>query len=420
MDSLIFAEISCMKRLLVIGYVWPEPGSSAAGSRMMFLLNSFKNRDYKICFATTASRTAYMADLESLGITTKSIRLNDSSFDRFLSDFKPDVVLFDRFMMEEQFGWRVDDFAPKAIKVLDTEDLHFLRKAREEAWKKKLPETSLILDSDLTKREIASIYRCDLSLIISDFEMDLLKNQFNIPFSILFYFPFLVPEIKETEDLPKFKERGHFLTIGNFKHEPNRNSVLYLKEMIWPLIRKELPKAELHIYGAYESAKIKALHHPASGFQIKGRAADSREVMKNARICIAPLRFGAGIKGKFIEAMQCGTPSVTTPVGTEGIASSREWPGMVKTEPEAIAKAAVDLYLNEKNWQMAHKKGVEIINERFTDKGISGNFFEILESVKAKLQSHRRENFTGAMLKHHQHRSTYFMAKFIEEKNRDK
>src|SRR5690606_12663340 len=94
----------------------------------------------------------------------------------------------DRFVSEEQFGWRVSQECPNAVQILDTEDLHFLRSAREKAFKKK---EEINLYNETTIREIASILRCDLSLIISEFEMNLLLNEFHIAPELLYYLPFI-------------------------------------------------------------------------------------------------------------------------------------------------------------------------------------------------------------------------------------
>ena len=119
------------KKLLVIGSVWPEPSTTAAGCRMQQLLGAFLRFGYKITFASTASRTEYSLDLEKVGVAEVTIQLNHSSFDDFIKKLLPTIVIFDRFMIEEQFGWRVAEFAPKALRILNTEDLHALRKARE-------------------------------------------------------------------------------------------------------------------------------------------------------------------------------------------------------------------------------------------------------------------------------------------------
>ena len=102
-----------------------------------------------------------------------------------------------------------------------------------------------------------------------------------------------------------YEEREHFVFVGNFFHQPNVDAVLQLKKL-WKFIRKQLPKAEVHVYGAYVSQQIHQLHKPEEGFIIKGFAEDALEVVKKARVVLAPIRFGAGIKGKLTEAMLCG------------------------------------------------------------------------------------------------------------------
>ncbi|WP_424493584.1 glycosyltransferase family 4 protein [Salinimicrobium sp. GXAS 041] len=408
-----------MKKLLVIGYVWPEPGSSAAGSRMMQLLDFFQKRDFEITFATGASLTPFAADLAEKGIKTVKIKVNDAAFDDLIAQIQPEIVLFDRFMMEEQFGWRVSMVCPNALRILDTEDLHFLRKAREMAFKKGISEQDFILESDLTKREIAAIYRCDLSLIISEAEMQLLKDVFNLPDQLLHYLPFMYNEISEEKvaSLPGFSERKNFISIGNFLHEPNWNAVLTLKEKIWPHIRKKLPQAEIHIYGAYPSKKVFNLHNPASGFLVKGRAKNSEEVMTAARVCLAPIKFGAGLKGKFIEAMRCGTPSVTTNIGAEGIPGELPWNGGIADDNEAFASAAVELYEDKNAWKQAQENGFKIMNGRFSKMAFEAAFLKKINAIKSNLEDHRRKNFTGAMLQHHLYKSSYYMSRYIELKN---
>src|SRR6218665_419081 len=113
--------------LLVIGYVWPEPRSSAAGGHMMQLLDCFLQRGWQITFATPAKEGEHKADLAALGIGEQAIELNNASFDTFVHALNPAVVLFDRFMMEEQFGWRVEQQCPQALRVLETSDLQSLR-----------------------------------------------------------------------------------------------------------------------------------------------------------------------------------------------------------------------------------------------------------------------------------------------------
>ena len=252
--------------------------------------------------------------------------------------------------------------------------------------------------------------------------MELLVSEFRIPEEILHYLPYLLESISidELQNLPSFEDRKDFISIGNFLHEPNWNAVISLKEKIWPLIRKKLPEANLHIYGAYPSEKVFNLHDEKRGFIVNGRAGDSSEVMRNARICLAPIRFGAGLKGKLIEAMQNGTPSVTTSIGAEGINNNLPWNGFIAHSDNEFITKAVELYSDENLWNQKQMAGIEIINARFCKEEFQGNLKSRLEEIKTNLEAHRYRNFTGEMLKHHLHKSTYYMSRFIEEKNRHK
>ncbi len=314
-----------MKNLVIIGKVFPEPNSTAAGSRMLQLMDIFLSQNYQITFLSTASISENSFDLNSKNIQFQNIVLNDNSFDHLIKKLSPEIVIFDRFTTEEQFGWRVSEQAPNAFKILDTEDLHFLRNAREKAFKqnKNLENSDLV--NDVFKREIASILRCDLSLIISEFEMNMLKNQFKIDEKILFYLP-IFAEIKKSE-IP-FSKRRNFVSIGNFLHEPNWQTVLQLKK-IWKNIKNQLPEAEIHIYGAYATEKVFQLHNQKEGFIIKGRAENVESVFSQAKVLLAPIPFGAGIKGKLLESMRFGLPNVTSTVGAEAMHGNFDWNGFI-------------------------------------------------------------------------------------------
>ncbi|MCE3281243.1 MAG: glycosyltransferase [Bacteroidetes bacterium] len=403
--------------ILIIGSVWPEPDSSAAGSRMLQLIELFQSQEWDVTFASVAADSEFAIDLEKINVKKVRIELNSDSFDSFVKELNPSIVMFDRFMTEEQFGWRVAENCPDALRILDTEDLHSLRRGRHLAWKENRPFSPEDLYSDVAKREIASIYRCDLSLIISEYEMKLLKDNFKIDVSLLHYLPFMLESVHEYEH-PSFSQRKNFISIGNFLHEPNWDSVVYLKNEIWPRIRKKLPDVELHVYGAYPSQKVFELNNAKEGFIIKGRTEKLWDVMINSRVLLAPLRFGAGLKGKLIDAMTYGTPNVTTPLGAESMHGDLEWCGLIADNAQDFADSAVKLYSDEKLWKQSQQNGIKIINTLFQKKEAGEKLISNIQKLSHELQSHRMKNFTGAMLMHHTIASTKYMSKWIEEKNK--
>lgn len=407
-------------KLLVIGTVWPEPGSSAAGIRMMQLIRAFQSDGWDITFASTAARSPFRVDAASNKISFEEIQLNSSSFDAYIKSMKPDAVLFDRFMTEEQFGWRVAEHCPKALRILDLEDLHCLRNARLKALKSgRIFEPENLLSDERAFREIASVLRSDLTLVISEFEMKLLSKLFRVDERLLMYLPYLLEPIDLKFDAqPDFNSRVDFVTIGNFRHEPNVDSVVFLKQAIWPLIREKLPDTHMHVYGAYPSSGIQQLHDSDNGFLIHGRAESADTVLQNARVCLAPLRFGAGLKGKLIEAMRSGTPSVTTNIGAEGIPGRYDWPGFTENDAESFADAAINLYTTQDIWEKAVQKGFQLLQNRFQAADFLPALHKALHVIMDNPDAHRKQNFYGGMLAHHAFASTKYLSKWIEAKNR--
>ncbi len=422
--------------VLFIGLVWPEPNSSAAGVRMLQIVHSFLEQDYHVSFACSAARSEFSFPLENLGVICHSILLNDHSFDVFVSELKPTMVVFDRYITEEHYGWRVTENCPNALRILDTEDLHCLRKARQKALKENREfEVSDLLVEETAKREIASILRCDITWIISEFEMYILKNVFKLDESLFAYLPMWVDTVgmlhatslqyqtnatslqyqtNATSLQYQFHLKSNFSFIGNFLHEPNWDAVLFLKKEIWPIIRKKLPQVELHIFGAYPSQKVLDLHNPKEGFIVKGRANNLEEVYDSTRVFLAPLRFGAGIKGKLMEAMLRGVPSVTTSVGAESMHGDNAWNGSIEEGAEAFADAAVSLYSYEKIWQDSVENGVQLIQSRYIKK--DNSFISHLEELFYNLEMHRRQNFMGSLLQYQSFQATKYMSKWIELK----
>lgn len=403
-----------MKQLVIIGSVWPEPNSTAAGSRMLQLISLFQKQDFLITFLCSASPSEFSFDLNQISVATQSIQLNDSSFDLLIQEINPAVVLFDRFMIEEQYGWRVMENCPNALRILDTEDLHFLRKAREIAYKQNRELVFEDYISDTFKREMASIYRCDLTLLISEYEMQLATETFKMDPSILHYLPFLSREINP--NVPEFEDRQHFISIGNFLHEPNWQTVLQLKKH-WKSIKELLPDAELHVYGAYVSEKARHLHNEKEGFLIKGRAESVIDVYSKARILLAPIPYGAGLKGKLFEAMQLGLPSVTTTMGAEGMHGNLDWNEFIAFDDTDFIAKTVELYTNKSLWETAQNKGYEIIEKRFKTNLFAADFRNKVEYLQENLTTHRNQNFLGQIVHHQSLQSTKYMSKWIEAKN---
>lgn len=401
-------------RVLFISAYWPESNATAAGIRLQQLIDFFKDTSCEVHYSSTADSEHEARELlEQSGVKTHSVLINDDSFNQFISDLNPTYVVFDRYVIEEQFGWRVTESCPNAMRILDTEDLHSLRVSRQLARKEdRIWTETYWKEQEICKREIASIYRCDLSIVISKVEWDYLKNLFHIPESLFVYLPFLHKENKES--LPSYEERSDFVFIGNGMHAPNRDAVVFLKESIWPIIKEAIPNAKLHVYGAYLPQQIVDFHNPKEGFLVHGQAKSSFEVISQARVNLATLRYGAGIKGKVVEGILFNTPTVVTDIAAEGIKGLRP----TSTNAKDLADCAVKWHQDAAAWN-AQCKAYQSIKTTLlsTEKDIL-HFRKRIQSINANLVAHRNENFTGEMLQYHALKSTKYFSKWIEEKNK--
>ena len=207
--------------------------------------------------------------------------------------------------------------------------------------------------------------------------------------------------------------------IGNFRHGPNLDAVYYLKEHIWPLIREEIPDAQVSIYGAYMPDKLIRLQDEEMGFLLKGHAENISDVFRQARILLAPLRFGAGLKGKLMDAMSFGLPFVTTPVGLEGFSHKKACPGLASHNAAELANKAAILYRDKALWTQVQQNGLEFIRKHFNKDIHTTSLKEAIVALSENLDNIRSSNIMGLVFWHQTLQGTKYMSKWIEEKNKN-
>ena len=208
------------------------------------------------------------------------------------------------------------------------------------------------------------------------------------------------------------------MMIGNFRHAPNEDGVRWLIHEIWPLIRRRLPNVSLDIYGAYPSKEMMALTSKKEGIFVRGPISDHLEVLRSHRVNLAPLRFGAGIKGKISDGWWAGTPVVATSIGAEGMSDSYSFGGLIADSAEDFAEAAVRLFQEEKEWAAQQQSGIQLIQALYSleiNRAELVHFLAFLLSNRGELRS---RNWLGAMLDYHSMRSTRYFSKWIEEKSK--
>jgi hypothetical protein len=411
-------------RALLIAKNWPEPASTAAGRRTLDLMDLCHQAGYQIHIASPAETTPFQQDLPDMAYTPHRVAVNDSAFDQWIATLKPQLVVYDRFVMEEQFGWRVREHCPDAATLLDTSDFHTLREARQHAVRQfdasdgsappRLPD----LYTATAERELAAMARCDRVLMISQVEIKWLTSVFNLPVEQLLYLPFLIPALPDTQAWRTYDDRQHLMMIGGFKHAPNKDAVLWFKQAVWPKVRRELPAAECHVYGAYADHTVQQWHAPKQKFFIKGRCDDALETMSRYRLNVAPLRFGAGQKGKILEGWLTGTPTVTTPIGAESMIAPDALGYPISDDPDQLAATLVGLYQSPENWQKVQRCGLQALRTGFLRDDHAPGFIDALHNLHDNLADIRHRNLWGRILWQSKHRATEYMSRWIEAKNR--
>ncbi len=413
--------------ILLCCAVWPEPESSAAGVRVQFMIDSVRrlNPDWRLVVHSGALPNAAMERLRAeQGLECESIPANDPGFDDWVGRLSPDIVIFERFYTEEQFGWRVREHAPTVIQVLDTSDLHFLRQFREAGFRVAGVDDIMRAPPPgesrrVMHRELASVLRTDRTWVVSRFELELIGALPDFPRNRVSLLRWGVETLR---DAPPFSDRRHFVTIGNFRHPPNRDSVLRLKREIWPEIRRLGPDFELHVYGAYPASRDMELHDPRNGFHMKGPwAGDARKLLARYRGLLAPLRFGAGIKGKILDAWAAGTPVITSDIGAEGMVPG-EFPGAVlesRAGPAEWARQAVSLHESEDRFGLISGRACRALEAEFD----SGKWASLLVDELSALLGSRADHGGGrhwlSELLHSEDRhAARALSKYIELKQR--
>lgn len=409
------------QRVLYIGHNWPELHTTAAGRRTFELIEWFLSNNAELTFVSAAQNLKYSSASVLAAVQWVPIELNKSSFDSFLTTLNPDIVVFDRFLTEEQFGARVHENCPRAMRILDTMDLHSLRQARQEGLKEKNPFNPLKwLALDITKREIASIYRSDLSLIISKYEIELLKKYTPLDKHLLLYLPFKSDNygINGLTHLVPFEKRKDFMFVGNGRHQPNIDGLIWLIQDIWPTIRKAIPEAELHIYGPYMPQKVVDLFQRKNGVIGMGWVKNLKQATHLHRVNLIPLTYGAGLKGKLLDSLENSIPLVSTSIGIEGFEGAAYLKNQIADNSKDFAELAISHYIKKQQWTEALSNGQRMLEKLPSNRKWENKLSSKISKIHNNLELHRNSNILGRILISQQYNSGKYMTKWIELKNK--
>ena len=342
------------RRVLVVDHCTPTPNQDAGSVTVFNLLLLLREMDFQVTFIpednflympeyTPALQRAGIEVLYSPYYTSVEQHLKESGrrYDlAFL--FRPGVM--------ERHLKAVRKHSPQAKVLFHAIDLHYLRMSREaelldDAAKQKAAD-------QMKQRELAAIYAADASIVHSTTELELLRPE--LPQEQIHVFP-LVMHICGTGK--GFNDRRDIVFVGGYQHTPNVDAVQYFVSEIMPLLRKRLPGVRFHAVGSKPPAEILALE--SDDVVVTGFVEDLNSLSEKMRVSVAPLRYGAGIKGKIGWAMAVGLPVVATPLAAEGMSLTDGENILVAEGAEQFAEAIVRLYQDEALWNRISHKGLE-------------------------------------------------------------
>ena len=292
------------------------------------------------------------------------------SFDKFLIE---NGANFDAaFLTRNHIAIHFIDAVRRHIRkvIYHDPDLEFLREERRIA----LEGGTLESLATIKERELYLFRNCDVIGIHSPVEREIIRTE--LPGAHVEVIPLPVHDIVATTT--PYAQREGLLFIGG-THPPNSDALSWFIRDVFPLVRRTLPAVILTVAGEVTRDKIKGLD--LTNIVFSGYIPDLLPCYEKARIFIAPLRYGAGIKGKILEAMSYGLPIVTTAVGAEGIGLGDGEDALIATDRDAFAQAVTDLYGDEQLWEKLRRNAYAIVNANFSQEIFRRRVGKVMEEL---------------------------------------
>jgi GT2 family glycosyltransferase/glycosyltransferase involved in cell wall biosynthesis len=340
------------KNILVIDHHLPMLDRDSGSLRMFQILKLLRELGHRITFVpdNMADIPPYTGELQKRGIKVIHHPYFKKVRDYLMahgSEF--DVVILSRC----QFAWKhvsdVHSYAPQSRIIFDTVDLHFIREEGEARLT--CDHETKRKEQEKKERQYSLIDRCDETWVVSSAEQRLLRDEWPGKSIRL---------VSNIVDVPgsktPFSLRRDLLFIGGFQHTPNIDAVIFFLKKIYPLVSERLGDAKFYILGDKAPPQIVAL--ATDRIIVAGLQRDVRPFFDSVRLSVAPLRFGAGVKGKINQSMAFGVPVVATSLAVEGTELRDREDILVADEPEDFARALIELYESEELWNRLSANGV--------------------------------------------------------------
>ncbi len=342
-------------RVLVVDSKMPRPDRDSGSVRLTAILRMLVELGQRVTFVaeSSAGDDRDRARLQQLGVEV----IGGPTAGDYLAreHARHDVVILCRMAVAAKGLAQLRGAARRPFVIFDTVDLHFVREERQANVEQ---NAALAATAERTRTTELDLMRSsDRVWITSAFEADLLRSVPDLP-------PVdLVPNVHEVQsDVPPFTGREHILFVGGFLHPPNEDAVLYFVQEIFPLVRVQLPAAQFVVVGSDMPRRIRNLH--GNGVVVRGHVPDLVPLFDGCRLSVAPLRYGAGVKGKVTQSLAQGLPVVATSMAAEGLDLVSGEHLFVADDPVAFADRVIELYTDEAVWNRLSLSGRRHIEAR--------------------------------------------------------
>ncbi|MDE0368106.1 MAG: glycoside hydrolase family 99-like domain-containing protein [Gammaproteobacteria bacterium] len=350
-------------RALVIDWATPMPDHDSGSVDILNLVRMLARLGIKSTFAAHRDLDywgAYTDDLQKLGTEVLYAPYVDSLRSYLKQSGKDiDFVLVHRVGVFKELASTLRTLCPNARIVFHTVDLHHIREARQAETEQ---SEKLKKQARITKRtEIRLARKADAIVVVSDHEKNLLQEA--VPDTDVFHLPLIrdIPGAGETE----FSQRQGMAFLGNYLHPPNLDAVLYFVREIWPDFHAAVPGAELILGGAQMPAEVENLGE-TEGVRTIGYVEDLAGLFNRIRLTVAPLRYGAGAKGKVVSSLCHGVPVVASPVAAEGMSLENGRDILIAEDQAGWVKHLQAAYCDEALWRVLSTGGLDAMRKRHT------------------------------------------------------
>ena len=361
------------KRLLVVAPALPEFDRNA-GSRRLYSWLRILATEYDIAFYMLHRRIGgdskrYGQALRELGV---KIHAPQKTVLELLVQQIDHGVLFEFFHTAERLLPYLRLRRPDLPMVVSCADLHYVRESRAAAFADH-PVRALARARRTRRRELGTYGRADMIVTVTEDDRRALVGA--APHTVAAVVPTTYPIARV---VPAFSQRipCSILFVGDFRHAPNADAVLFFYRHVLPLVRRSLRDVAVTIVGDAPPREVRALS--SADITVTGWVPDVEPYLTTHCISIAPLRFGAGLKGKIVEAMATGLPVVTTPVGAEGMELVHGSTALIAESPEAFARAVVRLCTDHVLHARLSRNGLEHARARWDPTVVAPKLLETL------------------------------------------